>query len=43
MFGQAWSLGIEEKFYIFWPLVLFAALSTRSIAFAMTLMIGRRP
>ena len=24
MFGQAWTLGVEQKFYILWPLLAFA-------------------
>jgi peptidoglycan/LPS O-acetylase OafA/YrhL len=29
-FYQSWSLGIEEKFYLIWPLVCFVALRHRS-------------
>ena len=29
-FYQSWSLGIEEKFYLIWPLVCFVALRRRS-------------
>ncbi|MGR4927274.1 acyltransferase family protein [Bradyrhizobium sp. CAR08] len=32
VFGHAWTLGIEEKFYVIWPLMLF--LAVRFTAFA---------
>lgn len=42
-FEISWSLGIEEKFYLFWPLLCFAALAGASlrtrIAVALGLMI----
>ncbi|TDD63189.1 acyltransferase [Kribbella antibiotica] len=25
-YGQAWSLGIEQKFYLFWPILAFSAI-----------------
>ncbi len=28
-FGQSWSLGYEEKFYLLWPLVIFGFLKAR--------------
>jgi len=28
IFGLSWTLGIEEKFYFFWPLICFIALGT---------------
>jgi len=28
VFGLSWTLGIEEKFYFFWPLICFLLLST---------------
>ena len=31
VFGQAWSLGIEEKFYLFWPLLLLFFSKKRNI------------
>jgi peptidoglycan/LPS O-acetylase OafA/YrhL len=29
VFGLSWTLGVEEKFYLFWPLICFILLSTR--------------
>ena len=28
-FGQSWSLGYEEKFYLLWPLIIFGFLKAR--------------
>jgi peptidoglycan/LPS O-acetylase OafA/YrhL len=28
-FGLSWTLGVEEKFYLFWPLICFVLLSAR--------------
>jgi peptidoglycan/LPS O-acetylase OafA/YrhL len=35
-FGQAWSLGIEEKFYLLWPLLAFIWLARSKHRTAMT-------
>jgi peptidoglycan/LPS O-acetylase OafA/YrhL len=35
-----WSLGIEEQFYLFWPLVLMLAARLRSSILAVALVIG---
>jgi peptidoglycan/LPS O-acetylase OafA/YrhL len=41
VFGQAWSLGIEEKFYLAWPSLAFLLLSTnrRRLAAAVVLSV----
>ncbi len=36
LFGHAWTIGIEEKFYIIWPLIFFAA---RTIGARMALLL----
>ena len=39
-FTQAWSLGIEEKFYLVWPLLAFVALARRPAGrFGLTLVL----
>jgi peptidoglycan/LPS O-acetylase OafA/YrhL len=39
--GQAWTIGIEEKFYIFWPLMLFFFGQRRGILFLVAVaMVG---
>jgi peptidoglycan/LPS O-acetylase OafA/YrhL len=32
IFGHAWTLGIEEKFYLIWPVILFALVSRPRVA-----------
>ena len=38
-FGQTWSLGIEEKFYLVWPLVAFWIFARSPYRFAATLLL----
>jgi peptidoglycan/LPS O-acetylase OafA/YrhL len=38
-FGQAWSLGIEEKFYLAWPIIAFVWLKSAGQRFAVGLML----
>jgi peptidoglycan/LPS O-acetylase OafA/YrhL len=40
MLGHAWSLGIEEKFYLVWPLLLAALFPFRRRSIAVTLILG---
>jgi peptidoglycan/LPS O-acetylase OafA/YrhL len=40
MLGHAWSLGIEEKFYLVWPLLIAALFPFRTRSIALTLMLG---
>jgi peptidoglycan/LPS O-acetylase OafA/YrhL len=37
VFGQSWSLGIEEKFYLFWPLLAFVLWRRRGVRYAGTI------
>jgi peptidoglycan/LPS O-acetylase OafA/YrhL len=32
LFGHAWTLGIEEKFYIFWPLILVCTIGRPAVS-----------
>src|SRR5689334_19149490 len=38
-FAQAWSLGIEEKFYLVWPLLAFGLLAHSRYRLAVTVML----
>jgi peptidoglycan/LPS O-acetylase OafA/YrhL len=38
-FGQSWSLGIEEKFYLVWPLLAFWLLGRSKFRIPMTLVL----
>jgi len=38
-FGQAWSLGIEEKFYLLWPLLAFVWLARSERRITVTLVL----
>ena len=38
-FGQAWSLGIEEKFYLAWPILAFVWLARSKHRITVTLML----
>ncbi len=38
-FGQSWSLGIEEKFYLLWPLIAFAILARSRYRLLATLVL----
>jgi len=38
-FGQAWSLGIEEKFYVVWPLLAFGLLARSPYRIFVTLLL----
>ncbi len=40
MLGHAWSLGIEEKFYLAWPLLIAALFPFRARSIVLTLMLG---
>lgn len=40
LFGHSWTLGIEEKFYILWPLLLLAALRGRTLAWPVLICAG---
>lgn len=41
LFGQTWSLGIEEQFYLLWPLIFLAALKLRlSVPQTVTLLVA---
>ena len=40
MLGHAWSLGIEEKFYLAWPLLIVALFPFRRRTVALTLVLG---
>lgn len=42
LFGHAWTLGIEEKFYIFWPLILavFGLHTGRAWCIALAAVVG---
>jgi peptidoglycan/LPS O-acetylase OafA/YrhL len=33
-FGHSWSLGIEEKFYLVWPVVAFGTVALRRVRWA---------
>lgn len=39
-FGHAWTIGIEEKFYIFWPIIaLFALRRSTAVLIGLTITI----
>jgi peptidoglycan/LPS O-acetylase OafA/YrhL len=41
MFGHAWTLGIEEKYYLLWPLIFTAsAVNSRRLAWSMLPLAG---
>lgn len=38
LFGHAWTLGIEEKFYLVWPLILWASIRRPALAMGMAIL-----
>jgi peptidoglycan/LPS O-acetylase OafA/YrhL len=40
LFGQAWTVGIEEKFYLFWPLVFLFIKNTKNLIIFLVLAFG---
>ncbi len=38
LFGHAWTLGIEEKFYIFWPLILVCTIGRPVVSLVIATM-----
>lgn len=40
IFGHTWSLGVEEKFYLLWPLLIFGALASARRRMALTILLA---